>query len=235
MAFNLTHPYEDRYRRVYEAGARFWEDPVPTEELVGFIDEWRPPKGSAIEFGCGEGRDTIFLARLGYKVTGVDIAPSAIERAREWAQEEGVEAEFVVGDIKALLGLPADHYDLAVNIGCLHMFTDPEDRLRHLYEAYRVLRPGALYFFLNKGGGEAGEALERFGPGWKPPEVGEMRPRKILVDGEEKEIMLPIIAGHSFSREEAERELGSAGFTVLEAKRMRTRPHGTCWQIVARK
>ena len=231
----MTHPYEDRYRRVYEAGARFWEDPRPTEELAGFINEWRPPKKRAIEFGCGEGRDTIFLARLGYKVTGVDIAPSSIERAKEWAQEEGVEAEFVVGDIRALGDLASDHYDLGVNIGCLHMFTDPEDRLRHLCEAYRVLKSGALYFFLNKGGGEEGEAIERFGPDWKPPEVGEMRPRKILVDGEEKEIMLPIIAGHSFSREEAEREFESAGFTVLDVRRMRTRPHGTCWQIIARK
>jgi SAM-dependent methyltransferase len=231
----LTHPYEDRYRRVYEAGARFWEDPVPTEELASFIDEWKPPRGSVIEFGCGEGRDAIFLARLGYRVTGVDIAPSAIGRARDWAQEEGVEAEFVVGDVRDLLDLPADHYDLGVNVGCLHMFTDPEDRLRHLREAFRVLRSGALYFFLNKGGGEAGEAFDRFGPGWRPPEVGEMRPRKITVDGEEMEIMLPIIAGYSFTGEEAERELESAGFTVIDARRMRTRPHGTCWQIVARK
>ena len=79
----MEHPYEDRYKRVYAAGARFWEAPLPTEELVNFLDEWKPIRGKVVEFGCGEGRDSIFLARSGYHVTGIDIAPSAIERARE--------------------------------------------------------------------------------------------------------------------------------------------------------
>ena len=83
----MDHLYEDRYKRVYAAGARFWEAPLPTEELVNFIGKWVPPKRKVIDFGCGEGRDSIFLARSGYDVTGVDIAPSAINRAIEWADK----------------------------------------------------------------------------------------------------------------------------------------------------
>ena len=52
--------YEDRYRKVYQAGAAFWEEPVPTEALVKFISESNLPKGlNVIDMGCGEGRDSI--------------------------------------------------------------------------------------------------------------------------------------------------------------------------------
>lgn len=231
----MEHPYEDRYKRVYAAGARFWEAPSPTEELVSFIGEWKPPKGKVIEFGCGEGRDSIFLVRSGYDVTGVDISPSAINRAREWANEEKLKIDFLPGDITALNSIPDNHFDLGVNIGCLHMFPDSEDRIKHLHEAWRVLKPKALYFFLNKGGGTREEVIDRFGPDWTPPKVGELRPRIIVVDGEEKEIMLPIIAGHSFKREELLREFSITGFQILDIQRKKTRPHGTCWQVIAVK
>ena len=229
----MEHPYEDRYKRVYAAGARFWETPIPTEELVNFLDEWKPIRGKVVEFGCGEGRDSIFLARSGYDVTGIDIAPSAIDRARIWAREEDVEIDFRVGDATALSGIPDNHFDLGVNIGCLQMFPDLGDRSRHLNEARRVLKPNALYFFLNMGGGTKEEAVERFDPDWTPPMVGELRPRKIMVEGGEKEIMLPIIAGHGFQEEELEREFSVSGFTIVDIQRKKTRPHGTCWQVIA--
>ena len=55
-----THPYEDRYRRVYNAGADFWEEPIPTEELIEYLDAKRFPENiKIIEFGCGEGRDSV--------------------------------------------------------------------------------------------------------------------------------------------------------------------------------
>jgi len=63
--------------------------------------------------------------------------------------------------------------------------------------------------------------------------VGELRPRKIMIEGREKEIMLPIIAGHGFQREELEREFSVSGFTIVDIQRKKTRPHGTCWQVIA--
>lgn len=39
--------YDERYRRVYETGAEFWEEPVPTEALVKFLFENKPREGSS--------------------------------------------------------------------------------------------------------------------------------------------------------------------------------------------
>jgi ubiquinone/menaquinone biosynthesis C-methylase UbiE len=232
----MMHPYEDRYRRVYSAGARFWETPIPTEELADFVRERDVSKGSrVIEFGCGEGRDSIFLAKLGFKVTAVDVAPSAINRAREWAQEEGVNVDFQVNDATALKGIPDKVFELGVNVGCLLMFPEHGDRRKHFSEAFRVLKPAALYFLCNMAVLTREEVEREFGEKYSWPRVGDLTPRKIIVDGEEKEILLPIIAGHGFTKEELFKELSEAGFRIIEAQRKKTRLHGICWIIIAQK
>lgn len=232
----MTHPYEDRYRRVYSAGARFWETPAPTEELVDFIRRHRFPMNTkVVEFGCGEGRDSIFLAKSGFNVTAVDVAPSAIQRAKEWATEEKTEVDFQVNDVTALQGIPDDSFDLGVNVGCLQMFPESEDRKKHFSEAFRILKPGATYFLCNMAAVTQDELEERLGQGFSPPKVGDLRLRKIVVNGTEKEILLPTIAGCGFTKEELDKELTGAGFKVEEAKRKKTRPHGICWIMIARK
>ena len=231
----MIHPYEDRYRRVYDAGARFWQPPIPTEELAAFIRDWNIPQESrVIEFGCGEGRDSIFLAKLGFDVTAIDIAPSAIESGKERANKEGITANFLVNDITDLKGIPDESYSLGVSIGCLHMFPGYEDRRRHLSEAFRVLNRKAIFYLLSMAALDKKEISE-FGQNWEFPKVGELTPRNIVVDGKEKEILLPIIAAHNTTKEEITKEMREAGFELLQIERRKTKPFGICWIVVARK
>ncbi|AQP47111.1 hypothetical protein BW730_05860 [Tessaracoccus aquimaris] len=60
--------------------------------------------GSALDLGCGEGGDVVWLAQQGWDAIGIDISPAAIERARLAAEEQGVEdqASFLVGDLTEL-------------------------------------------------------------------------------------------------------------------------------------
>ena len=55
--------------------------------------------GRALDLGCGEGADALWLAAHGWQTTGVDVSPTAVERARGHAEEQGLggNAEFVVG------------------------------------------------------------------------------------------------------------------------------------------
>lgn len=78
-------------------------------ELVGL------PPGRALDLACGEGRNAIWLAGLGWRATGVDFSAVAIERARRLAAEAGVaeRASFEVGDVVAG-PLPGDGYDACV-------------------------------------------------------------------------------------------------------------------------
>jgi cyclopropane fatty-acyl-phospholipid synthase-like methyltransferase len=82
--------YEKRYRKVYEIGAEFWEQLEPTETLVKFVSETRMPKRSrVIEFGCGEGRDSVFLSRKRFRLLGVDTARSALVNAKRRSEKGG--------------------------------------------------------------------------------------------------------------------------------------------------
>jgi thioredoxin reductase/SAM-dependent methyltransferase len=58
--------------------------------------------GRAIDVGCGEGGDVIWLAQHGWDVTGMDFSPAGLERARQHAAEAGVadRTSFRVGDVR---------------------------------------------------------------------------------------------------------------------------------------
>ena len=55
--------------------------------------------GRALDLACGEGRNAIWLASLGWQVTGVDFSDVAIERARKLAGSRSVQVDFRVADV----------------------------------------------------------------------------------------------------------------------------------------
>jgi SAM-dependent methyltransferase len=55
-------------------------------------------RGRALDVGCGEGADAIWLARCGWTVTAIDISDVAVRRAREAAELAGAEVEWVCAD-----------------------------------------------------------------------------------------------------------------------------------------
>jgi SAM-dependent methyltransferase len=67
--------------------------------------------GRALDVGCGEGADAIWLARSGWTVTAIDISEVAVSRAREAAKLSGVAVEWVRGDVLQT-PFPAGSFDL---------------------------------------------------------------------------------------------------------------------------
>ena len=81
----------------------------PNGRLRAEIADLTP--GRALDVGCGEGADAIWLAQRGWTVTAIDISAVAIARAREAAGRAGVEVQWVCGDALQL-DLPARSFDL---------------------------------------------------------------------------------------------------------------------------
>ncbi|MGH1565138.1 class I SAM-dependent methyltransferase [Mumia sp. DW29H23] len=78
-----TEFWEDRYR----GSDRVWSgnpNPLLVREVAGLTP------GRALDLGCGEGADAVWLATQGWTVTGVDIAQTALDRAAEHAADAGV-------------------------------------------------------------------------------------------------------------------------------------------------
>jgi tellurite methyltransferase len=127
-----TRPFwEEQYAK--PDGVKTFGGGEPSERVVqaaGML-----PRGSrAIEFGCGAGRDSLFLAKSGFVVTSVDISESGISTLNREAQNRGLRVEAFVEDMSKfkLVG----GYDLVVAIGCLHLITrsDREGFLKRVKE-----------------------------------------------------------------------------------------------------
>ncbi|MEM9261515.1 MAG: class I SAM-dependent methyltransferase [Bacteroidota bacterium] len=67
---------------------------------------------SALHLMCHFGQDTLSLARLGAKVTGIDLSNVAVDKARELAAQVEVDATFVVGDVLKIDEVLTEQYDL---------------------------------------------------------------------------------------------------------------------------
>src|SRR5581483_610308 len=64
------------------------------------IEQWASELGGPLlDLACGTGRTALRMARLGYEVTGVDIVPEMIERARQKAAAQTVSIEWVEADM----------------------------------------------------------------------------------------------------------------------------------------
>jgi 2-polyprenyl-3-methyl-5-hydroxy-6-metoxy-1,4-benzoquinol methylase len=69
-------------------------------------------KGKTIlHLQCHFGQDSISLARMGAKVTGVDLSPRAIEEAKKLNEKAGTDAEFICSDVYELIHIHSQQYD----------------------------------------------------------------------------------------------------------------------------
>ncbi|WP_249026930.1 SAM-dependent methyltransferase [Amycolatopsis lexingtonensis] len=86
---------------------RIWSGNV-NANLSSEVDGLKP--GHALDLGCGEGGDAIWLAKRGWTVDGADISTVALARAEEAAKEAGVSVRWLHRDI--LKWQPEEQYDL---------------------------------------------------------------------------------------------------------------------------
>lgn len=137
------------YNAAYKVGFSPWDLGPPMPELVDLIEGPHAlTPGRALDLGCGAGSKSVYLAERGWRVTGADIAPEAIRRARRKAVEAGVDVEFVECDLLDIRpGVLRGPYDFLLDFGCSHSLRD-EAKARYAEGIAAVAAPGAtLYLY----------------------------------------------------------------------------------------
>lgn len=125
-AFDKTF-WEERYRGHTGPCNR-----QPSPHLVAEAGDLAP--GTALDAGCGEGADAVWLASRGWRVTAVDIATTALRRAWEYAETLGAEVTSPIDWVEADLTSwtpTEDHFDL-VSTHYVHQAAPRETLFRRL-------------------------------------------------------------------------------------------------------
>lgn len=171
------------YRILYRVGFTPWEQmaKLPGGKRIPALFEreeagGEPPYGPALDLGCGSGIWAVELARRGWQVTGVDFVPRAVRRARERAQEAGVELRLVEGDVTKLGEADVGSgFRLLLDFGCFHDELTDDQRAAEGRGATAVAAPDAtlLMFAFRPGGrgpvprGASREDIEAVFPAWE--------------------------------------------------------------------
>ncbi|MDG2454801.1 MAG: class I SAM-dependent methyltransferase [Bacteroidia bacterium] len=98
-----------------------------------------------LDYGSGRGEFSIFLAKLGAEVVGIDIGEDLVNLATQIAAQNSIQCTFVCGSID---NLPFDDQSFDIVVGCAILHHLPKQGVHSsLREAYRVLKPNGSAFF----------------------------------------------------------------------------------------
>jgi cyclopropane fatty-acyl-phospholipid synthase-like methyltransferase len=137
-------------RAVYNAWYKYGTPPwagSARDELVRLVQDGRLAPGRAVDLGCGEGDNAIFMAQHGFDVTAVDFAPAAINKAKAKAQKVGASVEFLVDDLTNPSHLNGT-FDVLVDYGTFDDLT-ARQRDAYLEHVIPLARPGAKFLMWN--------------------------------------------------------------------------------------
>jgi SAM-dependent methyltransferase len=121
----------------YQESTRIWSG-NPNVVLVAEVADL--PPGRALDLGCGEGADAVWLAKQGWQVTAVDISTVALARAAQHAEEAGVTIDWQHHNLEKTF--PEGEFDL-VSVQFLHNWEE-FSREQILKKAADAVAPGGI-------------------------------------------------------------------------------------------
>jgi len=174
-----SDPSRERWNRRWAGEERVHASTAPSRFVVDEVAGLRP--GAALDLACGAGRNAVWLAGQGWRVTAVDFSGVALRMARGLEAERRVSVEWVEADVLAWTP-PARAYDL---VCVLYLQLPAGERRTALARAADAVRPGGTLLVLGhdllnltEGWGGPTQADVLFTPDDVVAEIGDLRIEK---------------------------------------------------------
>ena len=208
-SFTTEKTVSDYVKAVSEVG--IWE----SEKMM--IEKYFKPEDRILDIGCGAGRTTIGLYRLGYHfVEGLDLSEAMIVQARRISKELNYNITFKVGDAACL-----DYDDETFEAGLfsfngIMQIPGRENRMKVLKEMKRILKPKG-YFLFTTHDRDSSKEYELFWKEEKRKWILHLEDKSLhefgdrIIKMEERDIFI-----HLPTREEVISSLEEAGFILIE-------------------
>ncbi|NWG10845.1 class I SAM-dependent methyltransferase [Candidatus Bathyarchaeota archaeon] len=117
--------------------------------MIKVLSNFGITSGNVLDLCCGNGRVSIYMAKKGFKATGVDMSKAFVEDARKKAKEHKVSKRttFLEGDVKNLkrvIGRVSQPFDVVINVWTAIGYSSFEDDLKIFSQARQLSREGAV-------------------------------------------------------------------------------------------
>ena len=173
-----SDPSRERWNRRWAGEERVHASTAPSRFVVAEVADL--PPGAALDLACGAGRNAVWLAEQGWRVTAVDFSGVALRMARSLEAERRVAVEWVEADV--LAWTPPRAYDL---VCVLYLQLPAGERRTALARAAAAVRPGGTLLVLGHdllnltdGWGGPTQADVLFTPDDVVAEIGDLRIEK---------------------------------------------------------
>ncbi|MBA7571091.1 class I SAM-dependent methyltransferase [Candidatus Atribacteria bacterium 1244-E10-H5-B2] len=208
-SFTTEKTVSDYTRAVREIG--LWE----SEKMM--IKKYFKPEDRILDIGCGAGRTTIGLCKLGYHlVEGLDLSEAMIVQARKISKDLNYNITFRVGNA-ACLDYDDENFEAALfSFNGIMQIPGRENRIKVLKEIKRILKPEGFFLFTTHDR-DSSKEYESFWQEEKRKWALHLEDKSLhefgdrVIEMEERDIFL-----HFPIREEVISSLEEAGFRVIE-------------------
>ena len=127
------------YDTHYRAGRGVCGEPF--DEVVRFMERQYRPGARLLDLGCGQGRDSLVAARIGYSVVGVDLSTVGLEQLAHDAKRERLSIEVHEHDVTTFRS--RKRFDFVLFDRVLHLLMTDDERREALVNAQRLARKHA--------------------------------------------------------------------------------------------
>ncbi|MBU4227344.1 methyltransferase domain-containing protein [bacterium] len=207
-SFTTEKTVSDYAKAVSEVG--LWE----SEKMM--IEKYFNPENRILDIGCGAGRTTIGLYKLGYHlIEGLDLSEAMIVQARRISKNLNYNISFRVGDV-ACLDYDDETFEVALfSFNGIMQIPRKENRIKVLKEIKRILKPEG-YFLFTTHDRDSGKEYESFWQEEKKKWALHIQDKSLhefgdkIIKMEERDIFL-----HFPTREEVISSLQEEGFILI--------------------
>lgn len=134
------------FEMIYQKGARDvpWGYDKPDDKIISILEKMHLSPGTKVlDAGCGNGKNSVFLAEMGFNVYGFDLSNEAIKAAKKRLSS----GHFVVSAVNQL-PYKDKYFDVVIDVGLFHC-VPLNQRNQAIEEMIRVLKPGG-YFIIRE-------------------------------------------------------------------------------------
>jgi 2-polyprenyl-3-methyl-5-hydroxy-6-metoxy-1,4-benzoquinol methylase len=156
--------FEKEYQQKKASNENGWQNEAGDKEFINWLRELLseiPPKGNhVLDIGCGAGNISVWLASLGFNVTGIDISSTAIHWAGERLKSLNLSGELICMDFSKKVNFEKNIYDFVIDGLCLHCIIG-KDRANFLSNIGQTLKSNGLFYCVTMCGNPKPEILAR--------------------------------------------------------------------------